>query len=124
LTDGKKGNMTFLIIRGSFLRPDDLTDAVLLTAQKREWVEEVFNLSAIYLNWIEATGLSSPLEVIPAKEWKGARFLADTWKLSTEKAHQLFRYQSLPSVVALQSLKEAIALLPGDLQRVDGQKTV
>jgi UDP-glucose 4-epimerase len=117
---------------GSFLHLNDLTDAVLLTAGKRETFGEIFNLSTIYLDWadvariiIEVTGSSSPLEVVPAKEWRGTRFLGDTWKLSTEKARRLFHYQSLPPAAARQSLKEAVALLSGDLQRVlEGQKTV
>ena len=85
--------MKFLIPGGSFLHLDDMTHAILLSAQKKETFGEVFNLSTQHLSWkdvariiIEVAGSSSPLEVISAKEWKGAQFLADTWELSTSKA--------------------------------------
>ena len=58
---------------------------------------------------MEVTGTSSPLEVIPAEEWQGPQFLADTWRLSTGKAEQLFGYYSLFSHdSARESLKAAI----------------
>jgi hypothetical protein len=58
---------------------------------------------------MEVTGSSSQLEVIPAEEWQGAPFLADSWRLSTSKAEQLFGYSSLFSHdLARESLKAAI----------------
>jgi UDP-glucose 4-epimerase len=102
---------------GSFLHIDDLTNAILLAIQKQEVFGEIFNLSTLFLTWmdvariiIEVTHSSSPLEVIPAKEWKGPPFLADAWELSTGKAERLFAYRSILShLTARQSLKEAIA---------------
>jgi UDP-glucose 4-epimerase len=102
---------------GSFLHIDDLTNAILLAIQKKELFGEIFNLSTLFLTWedvariiIEVTHSSSPLEVIPAKEWKGPPFLADAWELSTGKAERLFAYRSLLShLTARQRLKEAIA---------------
>ena len=102
---------------GSFLHIDDLTNAILLAIQKKEVFGEIFNLSTLFLTWeevariiIEVTHSSSPLEVIPAKEWKGPPFLADAWELSTGKAERLFAYRSVLShLTARQSLKEAIA---------------
>ena len=60
---------------------------------------------------LEVSDSSSSLEVIPAREWKGAPFLADSWELSIAKAEQLFDYRSLfsPSI-ARQRLKKAIEL--------------
>ncbi len=64
--------------------------------QRQESIGQIFNLATIYLEWkeiarmiIEVTDSSSSLEVIPAREWKGAPFLADSWELSTSKAEQL-----------------------------------
>jgi len=58
---------------------------------------------------IEAADSSSSLEVIPAREWKGAQFLSDSWELSTAKAERLIDYRSLfsPSV-ARQRLEKAL----------------
>jgi UDP-glucose 4-epimerase len=102
---------------GSFLDHDDLTHALLLAAQRRESIGQIFNLATIYLEWrdiarmvMEATGSSSSLEVIPAREWKGAQFLADSWELSIAKAERLFDYSSLLSpAMARQRLEKAIA---------------
>jgi UDP-glucose 4-epimerase len=102
---------------GSFLHLDDLTNAILLAIQKPMTFGEIFNLSTLFLSWeevariiIEVTDSSSPLEVISSKEWKGPPFLADIWKLSTDKAERLFTYQSVLSyLTAKQRLKEAIA---------------
>lgn len=101
---------------GSFLAHDDMTQALLLALNRQESIGQIFNLATLYLEWksiaemiIEAAGSSSSLEVIPAKEWKGAPFLADPWELSIEKAERLLDYRSLfsPSM-ARQRLKEAI----------------
>jgi UDP-glucose 4-epimerase len=103
---------------GSFLDHDDLTHALLLAINRREGVGQIFNLATLYLEWkeiarmiIEVAGSSSSLEVIPAREWKGAQFLADSWELSTSKAERLFDYRSLfsPST-ARQRLKNAVDL--------------
>ena len=102
---------------GSFLHLDDLGNALLLALQKPKTFGEIFNLSTLFLTWeevariiIEVTDSSSPLEVIPAKEWKGAPFLADAWELSTGKAKRVFAYRpTLPASEARQKLKEAIA---------------
>lgn len=102
---------------GSFLHLDDLTNALLIALQKPKTFGEIFNLSTLFLSWeevariiIEVTNSSSPLEVIPAKEWKGAPFLADAWELSTAKAERVFAYRpTLSPSEARQRLKEAIA---------------
>lgn len=102
---------------GSFLHLDDLTNALSTAIQKPKTFGEIFNLSTLFLRWeevariiIEVTDSSSPLEVIPAKEWKGAPFLADVWELSTEKAERVFAYRpTLSPPEARQSLREAIA---------------
>jgi len=102
---------------GSFLHLDDLTNAILLATQKQKSFGEIFNLSTLFLTWeevaqiiIEVTHSSSPLEVIPAGEWKGPTFLADIWELSPDKAEQLFSYRStLSPLTAKLKLKEAIA---------------
>jgi UDP-glucose 4-epimerase len=102
---------------GSFLHLDDLTNAILLSIQKQDVFGEIFNLSTLFLTWeevariiIEVTHSSSPLEVVPAKEWKGPAFLADAWELSTGKAERVFAYRSMLShLTARQRLKEAIA---------------
>ena len=103
---------------GSFLDHDDLTHALLLSAQRQESIGQVFNLATIYLEWrdiaqmiLEVTGSSSSPEVIPAREWKGAPFLADPWELSIAKAERLFDYRSLFSpTIARQRLKKAVEL--------------
>jgi UDP-glucose 4-epimerase len=101
---------------GSFLDHDDLTHALLLAMQRRESIGQIFNLATIYLEWreiarmiIDVSGSSSSIEVIPAGEWKGAKFLSDSWELSTGKAERLFDYRSLfsPSM-ARQRLERAI----------------
>jgi len=102
---------------GSFLHLDDLTNALLMALQKPNTFGEIFNLSTLFLTWeevariiIEVTDSSSPLEVIPAKEWKGAPFLADAWELSTGKAERVFGYRPTVSPSeARKRLKEAIA---------------
>ena len=103
---------------GSFLDHDDLTHALLLAIHRQESVGQIFNLATIYLEWeeiarmiLEVSDSSSPLKVIPAREWKGAPFLADSWELSTSKAGHLFDYRSLfsPSI-ARQRLKNAVEL--------------
>jgi len=102
---------------GSFLHVDDLTNALLIALQKPETFGEIFNLSTLFLSWeevariiIEVTDSPSPVEVIPAKEWKGAPFLADAWELSDGKAERVFGYRpTLSPLTARQKLKEAIA---------------
>ena len=102
---------------GSFLHIDDLTNAILLALQRPKTFGEIFNLSTLFLSWeevariiIEVTNSFSPLEAIPAKDWKGPLFLADIWELSIEKAEQFFTYRStLSYLTAKQRLKEAIA---------------
>ena len=102
---------------GSFLDHEDVTQALLLAIEKPESVGQIFNLATLYLEWkeiarmiIEITGSSSSLEVIPAGEWTGAPFLADSWELSIAKAQRLFDYRSLLSpAVARQRLAKAIA---------------
>jgi NAD(P)-dependent dehydrogenase (short-subunit alcohol dehydrogenase family) len=79
-------------------------------------VDGVIHLATVYLEWkefarmiIEVTGSTSSLKVVPAREWKGAPFLADSWELSTSKSEHLFDYRSLfsPST-ARQRLKKAV----------------
>lgn len=103
---------------GSFLDHDDLTHALLLAMHRQESVGEIFNLATVYLEWkdiarmiLEITDSSSSLEVVPAREWKGAQFLADSWELSTSKSERLFGSRSLfsPSI-ARQRLKEAVEM--------------
>jgi UDP-glucose 4-epimerase len=109
---------------GSFLHLDDLTNAMLLALQKKEAFGEIFNLSTLFLTWeevariiIEVTHSSSPLEVIPAKEWKGPAFLADAWELSTGKAERLLAFRSVLShLAARQRLKDAIAKCHKDMK--------
>jgi UDP-glucose 4-epimerase len=109
---------------GSFLHLDDLTNAILLAVQKQEVFGEIFNLSTLFLTWeevariiIEVTRSSSPIEVVPAKEWKGPAFLADAWELSTGKAERLLAYRSVLShLTARQRLKEAIAKCYEDIK--------
>jgi len=103
---------------GSFLDHDDLAHALLLATQRQESIGQIFNLATVYIEWrdiarmiIEAADSSSSLEVLPAREWKGAQFLADSWELSTTKAERLFGYRSMfsPSM-ARQRLGKALAL--------------
>jgi UDP-glucose 4-epimerase len=109
---------------GSFLHVDDLTNAILLALQRPKTFGEIFNLSTLFLSWeevariiIEVTNSFSPLEVIPAKDWKGPPFLADIWKLSIGKAERLFTYQStLSDLRAHQRLKEATARCYRDIK--------
>lgn len=109
---------------GSFLHLDDLTNAILLTIQNQKAYGEIFNLSTLFLSWeevariiLEVTNSSSPLEVIPPKEWKGPVFLVDEWKLSTEKAERLLQYRSsFSNLMAKQSLKEAVAQCYKDIK--------
>jgi len=109
---------------GSFLDHEDLTHAVLLALQREESVGQVFNLATLYVEWreiarmiIETTESPSPLEVIPARAWKGAPFLADPWELSTAKAERLFDYHSSfsPSV-ARQRIAQALGQCVEDLE--------
>jgi UDP-glucose 4-epimerase len=103
---------------GSFLDHDDLIHALLLAVNRQESIGQIFNLATLYLEWeeiarmiLEISDSSSSLEVIPAREWKGAPFLADPWELSTSKAEHIFGYRSLFSpLVAGQRLKKAIEL--------------
>jgi len=111
---------------GSFLDHEDLTHALLLAMPERSSIGQIFNLATVYLEWrdiarmiIDATDSSSPLEVIPAREWRGAQFLADAWELSAAKAEQLFAYRSLFSpAIARQRLEKAIAQYREDLKGV------
>jgi UDP-glucose 4-epimerase len=101
---------------GSFLDHDDLAHALLLALEKQESVGQTFNLATLYLEWkdiarmiIGVTGSSSSLVTTPAREWQGAQFLADPWKLSTAKAKRLFGYRSLfPPAKARRRLENAI----------------
>jgi UDP-glucose 4-epimerase len=109
---------------GSFLHVNDLTNAILLALQRPKTFGEIFNLSTLFLSWqevariiIEVTNSFSPLEVIPAKDWKGPPFLADIWELSIEKAEQFFTYRStLSYLTAKQRLKEAITKCYKDIK--------
>jgi UDP-glucose 4-epimerase len=102
---------------GSFLDHDDLTHALLLAINRQESVGQIFNLATLYVEWkdiarmiLEVSGSSSSLEIIPAQQWKGAPFLADSWELSIAKAERLFGYRSLLSpAIARQRLEKAIA---------------
>lgn len=102
---------------GSFLDHEDLMHALLLAITERGSIGQIFNLATAYVEWrdiarmiIDATKSSSPVNVIPSHEWRGALFLADPWELSAAKAEKLFGYRSLfsPSV-AREKLEKAIA---------------
>ena len=109
---------------GSFLDHEDLTHALLLALQEPASSGQIFNLATVYLEWrdiarmiIDATDSSSPLDVIPARQWRGAQFLADAWELSAAKAERLFAYRSLFSpAAARQRLAQAIARYREDLK--------
>ena len=109
---------------GSFLHLNDLTNAILIALQRPNAFGEIFNLSTLFLSWeevariiIEVTNSSSPLEVIPACEWKGPTFLADTWELTSSKAERLFAYRStLSQLEAKQKLKGAITTCYEDIK--------
>lgn len=110
---------------GSFLDHEDLTRALLLALQREESIGQVFNLATLYLEWkdiarmiIETAGSASPLEVIPARAWKGAPFLADPWELSTAKAERLFEYcSSFSPSAARQRIARALGRYLEDLKR-------
>lgn len=77
---------------GSFLSQDDFNLAVETILQRPATAGRVFNLASAYVAWeevarmvVEATGSSAPVEVVPAKEWKGAAFLADRWELDDRR---------------------------------------
>jgi UDP-glucose 4-epimerase len=101
---------------GSFLHHDDLAQAILLAFQNSKTYGEVFNLATVYLSWqdiagmiISLAGSASKLTVIPAPEWQGPQFLADSWRLCTCKAQQLMGYASRWSPdSAREGLKAAI----------------
>jgi nucleoside-diphosphate-sugar epimerase len=102
---------------GSFLDHDDLAHALLLAIHEQASIGQIFNLATVYLEWrdiaqiiMKVTDSSSRLEVVPAREWRGAQFLADPWQLSATKAERLFAYRSLfsPST-ARQRLEKALA---------------
>ena len=102
---------------GSFLDHDDLAYALLLAVQEQASIGQIFNLATVYLEWrdiaqiiIKLADSSSRLEVVPAREWRGAQFLADPWQLSAAKAERLFAYRSLftPST-ARQRLERALS---------------
>ena len=103
---------------GSFLDHDDLAHALLLALRAKASIGQVFNVATIYLEWQEIartiigiTDSRSRLDVIPAREWKGAQFLSDSWELSTAKAERLFGYRSLfGPEEARQRLKKAVEL--------------
>lgn len=102
---------------GSFLDHEDLTHALLLAGRQDRSIGQVFNLATLYLEWPElarmilrVTDSSSKLEVVPAREWRGAQFLSERWELSAAKAERLFGYRSLCSPsTARQRLEQAIA---------------
>lgn len=85
----------------------------------------MFKLATIRLEWkdiariiMEVADSSSSVEVVPAREWKGAQFLADSWELSTAKAERLFEYRSLFSTpTALERFGRAVAMYSDDLSR-------
>jgi UDP-glucose 4-epimerase len=86
---------------GSFLHHDDLMQAILLSFKRTKTFGEVFNLATLYLSWediagiiIDLAGSASHLAVIPASEWQGPPFLADSWRLCTCKAQQLLGFSS------------------------------
>lgn len=109
---------------GSFLDHDDLTSALLNALNRQASIGQVFNLATVYLEWsdiarmiVQVTDSSSSVEVIPAREWKGAPFLADSWMLSIEKAEHLLGYRPLyPPSVARQRVGKAIALCLAELR--------
>lgn len=87
---------------GSFLDHDDLAHALLLAIQEQASIGQIFNLATVYLEWrdiaqiiMKVTDSSSRLQVVPAREWRGAQFLTDPWQLSATKAERLFAYRSL-----------------------------
>jgi UDP-glucose 4-epimerase len=77
---------------GSFLSQDDFNLAVETILRRPATSGRVFNLASAYVAWeevarmvVEATGSSAPVEVVPAKEWKGAAFLADRWEMDDRR---------------------------------------
>ncbi len=103
---------------GSFLDHEDLCSAILRALPATASIGQVFNLATVYLEWKEVARMiigivdsASHLDVVPARDWKGAQFLADRWELSTAKAERLFGYRSLFSpALARQRLEAAIGL--------------
>lgn len=102
--------MNFLITGGAGSVGRDLTASLL----SKGYRVRVFDRKAEEAGFIR----DDRLEVVPAREWKEAQFLADSWELSTSKAEQLFGCRSLfSSSTALQRLKEAIEQYRLEIER-------
>jgi len=77
---------------GTFLSQDDFNLAVTTILSRPVSGGRVFNLASAYVSWeevarivVEVTGSVAPVEVVPAKDWKGAAFLADRWELDDRR---------------------------------------
>jgi UDP-glucose 4-epimerase len=114
---------------GSFLDHEDLARALLAAGREEASIGQVFNLATVYLEWPEiarmilrVTASSSRLDVVPAREWRGAQFLAERWELSTRKAERLFGYRSaFFPVTARRRLEQAIARYRDELRTRPGE---
>jgi UDP-glucose 4-epimerase len=109
---------------GSFLSQDDFNLAVEAILRRPAAAGRVFNLASAYVAWeevarmvVEATGSSAPVEVVPAKEWKGAAFLADRWELDDRRIRAALGFTPCRDGSGVRAaLRQAIGATWGRLQ--------
>ena len=85
---------------GSFLSIEDFIHAIELVMLRPESFGQVFNLSSAYVEWeeiarmaVEVTGSSARVVVVPSGEWKGAAFLADSWRLDDDRIRRVLGFE-------------------------------
>jgi len=101
---------------GSFLSQEDFSLAVETVLASPGTGGRVFNLASAYVTWedvarmvVEAAGSAAPVEVVPAKEWKGAPFLADRWELDDRRVREQLGFKSCRDVSGVrEALRRAI----------------
>jgi len=109
---------------GSFLSQEDFNLAVETILRRPATSGRVFNLASAYVAWeevarmvVEATGSSAPVEVVPAKEWKGAAFLADRWELDDRRIRAKLGFAPCRDGSGVRAaLRQAIGATWGSLQ--------
>jgi len=109
---------------GSFLGQEDFNLAVETILRRPATSGRVFNLASAYVAWeevarmvAEATGSSVPVEVVPAKEWKGAAFLADRWELDDRRIRAELGFTPCRDGLGVRAaLRQAIGAAWGRLQ--------
>jgi len=107
-------NQSLELVRGTggaFITMADLESAIMFAASRPIASGQIYNLGSFFLTWeeivkmiVHLTNSNSPIQFIPAEEWRGPAFLSEVWDLDWSKAKAELGFRPTASAEAILSL--------------------